>query len=135
MPPDSSEPVFPPLFWNRTLRVLGAVLIVLAIARTRRDYYVVELYAPPDAVEIWQAIERLRIFHIGRILILLPLVFGWRWSVWLAIFAYLIVYIPNPWVTGSIVNSFGSMTFLTIIVVITLTSQRQFLTPWRKFPD
>ncbi len=135
MSSDSPEPVFPPHFWNRALRILGAVLIVLAIARTRNDYHVVELYASPDASEIWAAIERLRLFHGGRMLILLTVVFGWRWSVWLTVVAYLIVYVPNPWLTGSIVNSFGSMVVLTFIVLIMLTVQRQFLMPWRKLPD
>lgn len=131
MSSESVEPIFSPLFWNRTLRALGALLIILAIVRTRYDFHVVGLYAPPNAQELWDGMERLRLFHIGRILILLTLVLGWRWSVWLTVVAYLAVYIPNPWITGSIVNTFGSMVFLSLIVLITLTSQRQFLLPWR----
>ena len=131
MSTDSNEPIFPPAFWLWTLRALALVLIMLEISKTQTDYRVVEMYAPPDAQEIWDAIGRFRILHIVRIAILALMAIGWRWSFWLAVISYLIVYLPNPWVTGTLVNGYASIFLLFLAGLIACYSQKQFWMPWK----
>ncbi len=122
----------PPVWPRWALRCFAVALILLELSAIQSNYRVVEMYAPPDAQNIWDEIARLRIFHLVRIGILFTLVIGFRWSIWLILLAYLTVYIPNPWISATLVNGFLSMSFLVLITLLTIFPERQFLFPWRK---
>lgn len=129
-----SEPKNSNLTENRPRWVVGAlalVLIGLELSQISTNYRVVEAYAPPHATGILDAVDRLAVAHALRIVLIATLLTGWRWSLWVAGLSFLVVYLPNPWVSGTLMNSISAALFFLPISMVALWFDKRLLFPWR----
>ena len=104
----------------------------MEVTGTIMGYKVLHTYSPPEP--IYHAVDRLAILHWIRIGIIATLFFGWRWSLWATVAAYLMVYIPNPWVSGQLPN--GNLWSIPILGLVAAASygDRRLIFPWRAMP-
>ena len=118
--------------WPRwVVGALALALIGLEILQTFANYRVVEAYAPPDATGVFDAVDRLTIAHALRIVLIATLLTGWRWSLWVTGLSFLVVYLPNPWVSGTLMNSIAAALFFLPISMVALWFDKRLLFPWR----
>jgi len=52
-----------------------------------------------------------------RIALIATLLVGWCWSPWVIVLSILAVYIPNPWISGDLMNSVSFALFLFSLVI------------------
>ena len=107
-------------------------LVFTEFAGIWQNQRVLELYIPPDATVLIDAAHRLMAAHAIRILVILSLLTGWRWSLWLTVASYVIVYVPNPWVTADLVNPNYWPVLLLPLFIVAIAADRRLLMPWRK---
>ncbi len=101
----------------------------LGIWQNRR---VLDLYIPSHATVMVDAANRLMVAHVIRILVILSLLTGWRWSLWLTVSTYVIVYVPNPWIHAHLANPNYWPILLLPLILVALVADRQLLMPWRE---
>ncbi len=107
------------------------LLVFYEVAGIWQTYRVIELYAPPDATALFAAADRLVVAHGIRILVIATLIIGWRWSLWLTVATYVLVYVPNPWITARTINPDFWPVLLLPLFVVAIAADRRLLWPWR----
>ncbi len=107
------------------------LLITFEVAGIWQNHGVLETYVPSEATAIIAAAHRLMVAHVIRILIIATLFTVWRWSLYLTVAAYVIVYLPNPWVAAHLVNPNFWPVLLLPLFVVALVADRQLLIPWQ----
>ena len=110
---------------------LALVLIGIEVSQILYHHRIVETYARPDQTELFAAVDRLAIAHGIRITVIATLMIGWRWSLWATVLAFLAVYIPNPWVPGSFMNTISFALFMIPLFMIAQFFDKRLLFPWR----
>jgi len=110
---------------------LALILIGIEVSQILYHYRIVETYARPDQTEIFAAVDRMAVVHGIRIATIATLIIGWRWSLWATVLAFLSVYIPNPWVSGSFMNPISFALFLVPLFMVAQFFDKRLLFPWR----
>jgi hypothetical protein len=113
------------------LAALALVLIAIEVSQILYNYRVVETYARPDQTGIFAAVDRMAVAHGIRIAVIATLILGWRWSLWAIVFAFLAAYIPNPWVSRSLMNTMSFALFLLPLFMVAQFLDKRLLFPWR----
>ena len=108
-----------------------ALLILVEIVQIQQNYRAIEMFAPNDA-KLQIAVGWLAWAHSARIALISTFFLKWRWALWVAAATYILPYIPNPWVTGTIMNSWASLFIFAPLAFLALRFAPQYVSPWRR---
>ena len=111
--------------------MIALILIGIEVSQIQHHNRLVETYASPDQTRILEAVDRMAVAHYLRIAVVATLLFGWRWSLWLTVFSFVIVYVPNPWVSAEFMNSWSFALFLLPLIMVAHFFDKRLLFPWR----
>ncbi len=111
--------------------ILALILIGIEVSLILRNYEIVHMYARPDQTRLFDAVDHMAVAHGIRIAVISTLILGWRWSLWVSGLSLLAVYIPNPWVSGAIMNSMPLAVFFVPLIVVAGLFDKRLLFPWR----
>ncbi len=113
------------------IAALALVLIGFEVFQISYNYRVIESLAPTDSAVNFEFADWLAVAHGVRIALIATLLTGWRWSLWVTALSYLIVYVPNPWISGTLMNSVFSVLILLAVAMIAWFFDKRLLYPWR----
>ena len=113
------------------IAMIALVLIGVEIWQTLYHYRIVETYARSDQTRIFEVVDRMAVAHGIRVALIATLLVSWRWSLWVTVLSVLIVYVPNPWVSGEFMNSAVFVFFLVPLIMIAHFFDKRLLFPWR----
>ena len=131
MDDDSGVPESPDKAARWAIAIIALILIGIEISQTLYHYRIVETYARSDQTRIFEAVDRMAIAHGIRIALVATLLVSWRWSLWITVLSFLVMYVPNPWVSGEFMNTAGFGVFLIPLILIAHFFDKRLLFPWR----